>query len=267
MEIVVGFQGKEHVTAGQVGRILAGMAGDGAYVLDTQNKLAATMVTANQVRIDTGDLVMHGRVATVETPETLTIQSGVTGQKRNDLVVARYEKQASTSVESCKLVVVRGTAVSYGSPVDPSINEGSILDGDSPVDVPLWRIPIDGLTPGTPVKLFEDTPSISELRDSVSQAPRVYTGTEIVSFSEGSETVQVWSSADVQRLFPGVGDFPYVGFSLGDNNFDSWAILGALQVRSGSGQQGISNGDAIFCQSSRATTGLVRLNYVVAGRP
>lgn len=78
--------------------------------------------------------------------------------------------------------------------------------------------------------------------------------------------MQVWSSADVQRLFPGVGDFPYVGFSLGDNNFDSWAILGALQVRSGGGQQGISNGDAIFCQSSRATTGLVRLNYVVAGR-
>lgn len=169
MEIVVGFQGKEHVTAGQVGRILAGMAGDGAYVLDTQNRLAATMVTANQVRIDTGDLVMHGRVATVETPETLTVESGVTGQKRNDLVVARYQKEASTSVESCELVVVKGTAVSYGDPSDPTINDGSILDGDSPVDVPLWRIPIDGLTPGTPVKLFEDTPSISELRDSVSR--------------------------------------------------------------------------------------------------
>ena len=175
MEIVVGFQGKEHVTAGQVGRILAGMAGDGAYVLDTQNGLAATMVTANQVRIDTGDLVMHGRVATVETPETLTVESGVTGQRRNDLVVARYQKEASTSVESCELVVVRGTAVSYGDPSDPTINDGSILDGDSPVDVPLWRIPIDGLTPGTPVKLFEDTPSISELRDSVSQRS-IFTG-------------------------------------------------------------------------------------------
>lgn len=176
MEIVVGFQGKEHVTAGQVGRILAGMAGDGAYVLDTQNRLAATMVTANQVRIDTGDLVMHGRVATVETPETLTVESGVTGQKRNDLVVARYQKEASTSVESCELVVVKGTAVSYGDPSDPTINDGSILDGDSPVDVPLWRIPIDGLTPGTPVKLFEDTPSISELRDSVSQTPWISSG-------------------------------------------------------------------------------------------
>lgn len=170
MEIVVGFQGKEHVTAGQVGRIIAGMAGDGTYVLDTQNRLAATVVTANQVRVDTGDLVMHGRVATVETPETLTIESGVTGQKRNDLVVARYQKELSSSVESVSLEVVKGTAVSYGTPVDPEISDGSILDGDSPVDVPLWRIPIDGLTPGTPVQLFEDTPSISELRDSVSQS-------------------------------------------------------------------------------------------------
>ena len=169
MEIVVGFQGKEHVTAGQIGRIVAGMAGDGTYVLDTQNKLAATMQTANQVRIDTGDLVMHGRVATVETPETLTVQNGATGQKRNDLVVARYTKAASTSVESISLVVVKGTAVSYGDPSDPTINEGSILDGDSPVDVPLWRIPINGLTPGTPEQLFENVPSIDSLRDSVSQ--------------------------------------------------------------------------------------------------
>ena len=199
MEIVVGFQGKEHVTAGQVGRILAGMAGDGAYVLDTQNQLAATMVTANQVRVDTGDLVMHGRVATVETPETLTVESGVTGQKRNDLVVARYQKEASTSVESCELVVVKGTAVSYGDPSDPTINDGSILDGDSPVDVPLWRIPIDGLTPGTPVQLFEDTPSISELRDSVSQAPRVYTGTTIVSFN--GPTTDVWDNDEFSERF------------------------------------------------------------------
>ena len=169
MDIVVGYQGKNHVTASQVGRIIAGMAGEGAYVLDTQNKLAATMQTANQVKVDTGDLVVHGRAATVETPETLTIDSGATGQKRNDLVVARYEKDASTSVESMELAVVKGTAVDYGDPSDPEINEGSILDGDSPVDVPLWRIPIDGLAPGTPVQLFENAPTIDSLRDSLSR--------------------------------------------------------------------------------------------------
>lgn len=173
MDIVIGYQGKDHVKAEQLRRLIAGMAGDGTYVLGTQNELAATMVTANQVRIDTGDIVAAGGAyATVETPETLTIESGATGQKRNDLVVARYEKNASTSVESMELAVVKGTAVSFGDPSDPEVQDGSIIDGDSPVEVPLWRIPIDGLAPGTPVALFETIPTIDSLRDSVSQ--RIY---------------------------------------------------------------------------------------------
>ena len=176
MDIVIGYQNKEHVTAEQLGRAIAGLAGDGTYLLATQNGLAASMQTANQVRIDTGDLIAQGRVLTVETPETLTVESGVTGEKRNDLVVARYEKDPSSNVESAELVVVKGTPVSYGDPSDPSVNEGSILDGDSPVDVPLYRIPIDGLAPGTPERLIESTPSITDLRDSVSRSAQYNIG-------------------------------------------------------------------------------------------
>ena len=203
MEIVVGFQGREHVTAGQVGRILAGMAGDGVYVLRTQSQLAASMVTANQVRIGTGDLVMHGRVATVETPETLTVESGVSGQKRSDLVVARYTKDQSTSVEKIELVVVKGTPVSYGDPADPEINEGSVLDGDSPVDVPLWRIPVDGLAPGTPERLFEDAPSSADLRDSVSRTSAlIFEGT--------------WNGRS--KEFPGLSDYELFRIFVADQN-------------------------------------------------
>lgn len=186
MDIVIGYQGKDHVKAEQLRRLIAGMAGDGTYVLGTQNELAATMVTANQVRIDTGDIVAAGGAyATVETPETLIIESGATGQKRIDLVVARYEKDASTSVESMELAVVKGTPVSYGDAADPEVQEGSIAAGDSPVEVPLWRIPIDGLAPGTPEQLFETIPSIDALRDSVSQA----TGVEQIQLSLGTGTV------------------------------------------------------------------------------
>ena len=186
MDIVIGYQGKDHVRAEQLRRLIAGMAGEGTYVLGTQNALAATMVTANQVRIDTGDVVASGGAyATVETPETLTVESGVTGQKRSDLVVARYEKDASTNVESMELAVVKGTPVSYGDPTDPELSEGSIMDGDSPVEVPLWRIPIDGLAPGTPVKLFETIPTIDSLRDSVS---RIVTGTVTKSVKQPSGT-------------------------------------------------------------------------------
>lgn len=174
MEIVIGFQGKEHVTPGQLGRIIGGLAGTGEYVLETQNELAATMQSANQIQISTGDLVMQGRGATVEAPETLTIESGVSGQNRNDLVVARYEKNASSSVEKCELKVIKGTAVS-GTATDPSCTKGDIIGGDLVNEMPLWRVPIEGITPGTPVKLFETIPSIDGLRDFVSQRPLSFT--------------------------------------------------------------------------------------------
>lgn len=169
MEIVIGFQGREHVTPGQLGRIIGGLAGTGEYVLETQNELAATMQSANQIQISTGDIVMQGRGATVEVPETLTIESGVSGQNRNDLVVARYEKNASSSVEKCELKVIKGTAVS-GTATDPSCTKGDIIGGDLVNEMPLWRVPIEGITPGTPVKLFETIPSIDGLRDFVSQS-------------------------------------------------------------------------------------------------
>lgn len=198
MEIVIGYHGEEHVTAGQLGRIVAGLAGTGSYVLGTQDKLAATMKTANQIEIATGDIVINGRAATVETPELLTVDSGATGQKRNDLVVARYEKDDSSSVESVSLKVVKGTPVDYGDPVDPEIEDGSILDQDSPVEVPLWRIPIDGLAPGTPVKLFDETSPLSELRESLSQK-LLWRGTYA-----GGQTIEV----------PGIGDYDVLSFAM-----------------------------------------------------
>ena len=271
VELVTGYYGvgedgepKRHVSSAEDGARQAGTVGLGCYALSTGSKLSATMEDANTLVVADGDVVMNGRHVSLPDPTSFTIPTGVQGQKVSNLAVLRYQK-AADSVESVTPIVLTGEP-SAGTPTDPAYNEGSILDGDSPVDMPLYRVSTDGINAEDPEPLFDVLVPMADLWDSVSQAPRVYTGTEIVSFPADSETVQVWSSADVQRLFPGVGDFPYVGFSIGDNNFDSWAILGALQVRSGGGQQGISSGDAIFCQSSRATTGLVRLNYVVAGR-
>ena len=213
MEIVIGFQGREHVTPGQLGRIIGGLAGTGEYVLETQNELAATMQSANQIQISTGDLVMQGRGATVEAPETLTIESGVSGQNRNDLVVARYEKNASSSVEKCELKVIKGTAVS-GTATDPSCTKGDIIGGDLVNEMPLWRVPIEGITPGTPVKLFETIPSIDGLRDFVSQGRwsgrvsvtnewwGVYYGTAAVPVPHAGEASSIVVSARCNGAVP-----------------------------------------------------------------
>ena len=75
------------------------------------------------------------------------------GVNRNDLICIKYELNSSTSVESASLAVLKG-ATSSGTPSDPTIPSGSILNGASAAYMPLWRIPISGITVGTPVKLY-----------------------------------------------------------------------------------------------------------------
>lgn len=151
-ELVTGHAGKAHATAEQAAGLNAGILGLDDYVLNVHDKFKITVVSANKVTIGTGELVMQGRHVSQGTPEDLIITNGSQGMKRNDLVVCRYTK-GSQSIESARLLVVKGTPTT-GTPTDPALNTTSPLDGGTTYDMPLWRIPLDGITVGTPVRLF-----------------------------------------------------------------------------------------------------------------
>lgn len=167
---VFAFQGKNHITASQLGRLVQGTAGDGRYVLPTQDRLQATMQTANKVVIGAGDLVMDGRYVTNEGGVELTVESGTSGYNRNDIVALRYSKDGSTGVESFEPEVIKGAPVT-GTAADPAVDAGAISDGSSEALMPLWRIPIRGLAPGTPERIATVGKTLSEIGDSVSQMP------------------------------------------------------------------------------------------------
>lgn len=167
---VFAFQGKDHITASQLGRIVEGVAGKGRYVLPTLNQMTAEMQTANKVRVGTGDLVMDGRVVTNEAAVDLTVESGTSGYKRNDLVVCRYTKNASTGVENFAAEVVKGTPTT-GTAADPEVTEGDISTGSVSAVMPLWRIPLNGITPGAPVRIAPVASTLKTLGDSVSRMP------------------------------------------------------------------------------------------------
>ena len=170
---VFAFQGKNHITASQLGRLVQGTAGDGRYVLPTQDRLQATMQTANKVVIGSGDLVMDGRYVTNETGAELTVESGTSGYNRNDIVALRYSKDGSTGVESFEPVVIKGAPVT-GTAADPAVDAGAISDGSSEALMPLWRIPIRGLAPGTPERIATVGKTLSEIGDSVSRTDWTY---------------------------------------------------------------------------------------------
>lgn len=181
MELIDGYAGEPHISGDDLAALNIGTFGEGDYVLSFGNGLAARMTTSNQVTVDTGALVHDGRRAVNLSAQALTVQSGTQGQKRNDIVVARYSRASGTNVESMSLAVVKGTPVSYGEASDPGTTDN---------EMPLWRIPLDGITPGTPVKLFEELPTLNSLRESLSR-------TVLWSGSCGrSQTISV----------PGIGD-------------------------------------------------------------
>lgn len=167
VELVTGHANKAHATAEQAAGLNAGILGLDDYVLDVHDKFKITVVSTNKVTIGTGELVMQGRHVSQGTPEDLIVTNGSQGQKRNDLIVCRYAK-GSQSVESAKLVVVRGTPTT-GTPTDPALNTTSPLDGGTTYDMPLYRIPLDGITIGTPVPLFNVLRPMSDVWDSLTR--------------------------------------------------------------------------------------------------
>lgn len=168
VELVTGHAGKAHATAEQAAGLNAGILGLDDYVLDVHDKFKITVVSANKVTIGTGELVMQGRHVSQGTPEDLIVTNGSQGQKRNDLIVCRYAK-GSQNIESAKLVVVRGTPTT-GTPTDPALNTTSPLDGGTTYDMALYRVPLDGITLGDPVPLFNVLKPMSDVWDSLTPA-------------------------------------------------------------------------------------------------
>ena len=175
VELVTGYSGvgedgepNRHVSSAEDGARQAGTLGLGCYALSTGSKLSATMEDANTLVVADGDVVMNGRHVSMPDATSFTIPTGVQGQKVSNIAVLRYQK-AADSVESVTPVVLTGEP-SADAPTDPEYNDGSILDGDSPVDMPLYRVVTDGINAGDPEPLFDVLAPMAELRDLVSQA-------------------------------------------------------------------------------------------------
>lgn len=169
MNLITGKAGAPHITSSDQGAMQAGLVGNGNYLLQgSDGKFpAVTMQSANKALIPVLNLVIEGRYARVTAAETVTIESGVTGRNRNDLICVKYTR-GSNNIETIALAVLKGTATS-GTAADPTVPSGSILNNSGTVWIPIARIPISGITAGTPVMLVKQLPPMSQLWDPVTQ--------------------------------------------------------------------------------------------------
>lgn len=150
-EIVDGMTGAKHISSDDLAALNTATVGKAGCVLKYGNDFALKMASANSATLGTGVGMVGGKRFWNQAAASLTIQSGTQGQKRNDLVVARYAK-TSAGIESITPVVVKGTPTT-GTPADPAVTAN---------DLKLWRVPLNGINAGEPVRLFEPVRPLAE---------------------------------------------------------------------------------------------------------
>lgn len=146
MEFITGVANKPHVTSMQHRAIYEMIIGKGSYILDKNELLEPELQSNNSLKIRSGMLAHHGGISEVKanTYDTVTIGNGSQGMKRVDLVVARYEKDPETSVETMEWKVIQGTP-SEDTPVVPPHIVGNMQDGDLTDDCPAFQVHLDGI--------------------------------------------------------------------------------------------------------------------------
>lgn len=244
-EIVDGMTGTKHISSDDLSALNIATIGKANCVLKYGDDFKLTMASANSATLGTGVGMVGGKRFWNQAATSLTVQSGTQGQKRNDLVVARYAK-TSAGVESITPVVIKGTP-STGTPADPATTSN---------DLKLWRIPLNGISVGTPVKLFNTVASLASLEESISKReyPKVICGS-VVRDAKNFSAVMLFNDEQFKQV---------AGKSF-NNATDSISAMNADGNATGVMVTGI-----IYDPRTKhldvhlsGTTGAIRLNYII----
>lgn len=144
IELVTGYQGKDHVTAEQWADFNRGIFGEAA-ILPVGNRMETAIQTANQITVKDGVAVFDGRQVYIAygESENIAIQSGTQGMQRRDIVVLEYKRNEESGVESVQFKVISGTPAASGAK-DPSVQDMDIRTGVTVSQKPFCRVRLNG---------------------------------------------------------------------------------------------------------------------------
>ena len=230
IELVDGKAGTAHISSEDKAIIHQAKFSKSDVVFDWGDAFKCSMSSSNRATIGTGCASIQGLDWHITAAESVTISNGSQGMKRNDIICAHYHRDSKTGNELVELVVLKGSPNATAA-ADPTIPSGKILSGAVDAYMPLWRIPLNGITVGTPVRLF--TPR-GALWDSVTQrwkppytndsltlcrVGRVVTINGNVKFTGSGQQNYSTANETIPEAFRPLADmsiisFPSCGFSL-----------------------------------------------------
>lgn len=234
IELVDGKAGTAHISSEDKAIIHQAKFSKSDVVFDWGDVFKCTMGSANRATIGTGCASIQGLDWHITAAESVTISNGSQGMKRNDIICAHYHRDSSTGVEKVELAVLKGSP-NATTAADPTIPSGKILSGAVDAYMPLWRIPLDGITVGTPVRLF--TPK-GALWDSLTRtdiiASQVFPAMHVTACAkagtvtiqaQGSNAITTTKDSVIAKLKPGFWPGVPVRALFGVGTDGAWGLM------------------------------------------
>lgn len=198
MEIVTGYRGKPHVTSEKWADLNRGIIGAEEYVLDVGKMFESELVSNNLLKIYDGCGVFQGREFSISAGQSdeITIENGTQGEKRIDLIVARYTKNEDTKIETIEPILIKGTP-SESDPIAPKYTEGNIRQGDLIADMPLYEVELNGINVVEVRPLFQVLMNMNKINKCLSDTSNKLKADYIVEnyvTSDGSAMYRKWNS-------------------------------------------------------------------------
>lgn len=132
-------------------------------ILHAGSRMAAEIVSNNEIKINDGILCNYGRFMRIVGSETVRIENGTSGVKRTDLIVARFTTTGTQ--ETHTLTVIKGSA----GGAEPSYNQTDIYSGTGTRDLVLYAVHLNGLNIESVERKCQEYMSIRELMEIVSK--------------------------------------------------------------------------------------------------
>lgn len=227
VELITGLGDGPHVDASDVGGFQAGIVGEEDYMLPAGERMKATVISNNKIRIAEGEAVMQGRHWRVKpnTYEDVTIENGAQGMNRKDAIVARYTKESSSGIEKVELVVLKGTPTA-STPTAPVPTKGDIRGGTLKHEMLLYVVSLKGLNVESVTAEFDILMNMSELTECmkdyiVEQGKQLIAGTNRYNYYEkyASGKLVQWGVANYSYT-DGFGRITYpIPFSGSTDNY------------------------------------------------